>query len=87
MTAVARAAQPKDYKALPSVDRLLGSEAFLPLIARFGRQEVLAAARALLGRERNALASGEAKSDCRRKRWRAAPPSTSSSVLHLAFDA
>jgi L-seryl-tRNA(Ser) seleniumtransferase len=63
MTAVARAAQPKDYKALPSVDRLLGSEAFLPLIERFGRQEVLAATRALLGREREALASGQTKSD------------------------
>ena len=63
MTAVARAAQPKDYKALPSVDRLLGSEAFLPLIARFGRQEVVAATRALLGREREALTLGEPKAD------------------------
>jgi L-seryl-tRNA(Ser) seleniumtransferase len=64
MSAVAGAVQPKDYKALPSVDRLLGSQAVAPLIECFGRQAVLSAVRSLLEHERAVLTAGAALADC-----------------------
>jgi L-seryl-tRNA(Ser) seleniumtransferase len=63
MKAVARAAQPPHFQALPSVDRLLRADGVAALVDRFGRTSVVAAARALLARERDGLAAGTSPGD------------------------
>src|SRR5262245_48510912 len=55
MSTVARDAQPAPLAALPSVDRLLRLDGVQPLLAEFGRDATLAAARALLARLRERL--------------------------------
>jgi L-seryl-tRNA(Ser) seleniumtransferase len=59
---VARAA-PSGLAALPSVDRLLGQAAMAPLLAAFGRQAVLGAARAYLDETRATVRAGTAVPD------------------------
>lgn len=48
------------FRALPSVERLLGAASFEPLVARFGRELVLEGVRADLERLRAAIRAGQA---------------------------